>query len=162
MSSTRTIGLAVLTAALLAGCGGSSPGLADGAYYGKLVSVDVAQRRLEFVPACRLHARSARWEAVGGGARFTIALASHPRLEVYYRPGGHASAGYAAGAGLRQLARVAAHGRVPDYLPGWYVVVRRGTVAAVIENSGLRPSGQVVRRKLACVLSKRTQAFVRP
>ncbi len=157
----RTIGLAVVAVALLAGCGGSSRTLGDGQWYGKLVSVDVAGRRLEFAPACSLIA-SGRWVARGGEQRFTIGLAPHPRLAVYYRPGGHVSAGYAASAGLRQLAGVAAHGRLPDFPPGWFVAVRHGVVAALAEDSGLRSSGKALRRDLACVHSDRTQAFVAP
>jgi hypothetical protein len=157
----RTIGIAVLAAALLAGCGGSSPKLGDGRWYGKLISVDVPGRRLELAPACRL-ARSGRWVARGAEARFTIGLAAHPALIVYYRPGGKVSAGHGQSASLGQLARIAARGRLPDFPPGWFVTIRNGAVASVAEDSGLRSSGKADRRTFACVWSRRTQAFVRP
>ena len=158
MSSMRT-GLAVVTVALLAGCGGSLRTLGDGQWYGKLVSVDVAGRRLEFAPACR--SRSNRWVAGGGEQRFTVGLAAHPGVFVYYRPNGEVSAGHGQSAGLRQLAQIAAHGRLPDFPSGWYVTVRRGVVAFVAEDSGLRSSGKSDRRNNACVWSRRTQAFVK-
>jgi len=88
-------------------------------------------------------------------------LASHPRLEVYFRPGGRVSAGYASSAGLRQLAGIAADGRLPDFRPGWFVAVRRGVVAAVNEDSVIRSSSKGVRHLLACVYGARTQAFVK-
>ncbi len=141
MSSTRLIGLAVVTAALLAGCGGSSPKLGDGRWFGKLVSVDVADRRLEFAPACRL-SRSGRWVPGGGEARFTTALAAHPDLEIYFRPNGEVSAGHGESAGLRQLAQIAAHGRLPEFPPGWFVTVRSGAVTSVAEDSSLRSTGK--------------------
>lgn len=155
----RTICLALVAAALLAGCGGSSRTLGDGRWYGKLLSVDVAQRRLEFAPACI--SRAGRWVSGGGEGRFTVGLAAHPALFIYYRPGGKVSAGHGESAGLRQLAQIAARGRLPDFPPGWFVTVRDGAVASVAEDSGLQSSGEAGRRTNACVWSKRTQAFVK-
>jgi hypothetical protein len=111
----RTIILALVIAALLAGCGGSSRTLGDGQWYGKLTSVDVSQRRLAFAPACFSTRR--RWVARRGEGRFTIGLAEHPSLAIYYRPNGEASAGHGQGADLGQLARIAAGGRLPDFPP---------------------------------------------
>jgi hypothetical protein len=150
----------VLSVALLAGCGGSSPKLGDGRWYGKLISVDVSGRRLDFAPACRF-ARSGRWVAGGGEARFTVALAARPDLAIYFRPGGKAAAGHGQGASLGQLGRIAAAGPSRDLPPGWFVTVRNGTAASVVEDSGIQSSGEADRRTFACVWSKRTQAFVK-
>jgi hypothetical protein len=157
---TRLISLAVVTAALLAGCGGSSRTLGDGQWFGKLVSVDVADRRLEFAPACDLN-RSGRWVAARQKGRATIGLSAHPDLEIYFRPNGEVSAGHGESAGVRQLAQVAAHGRLPDFPPGWFVTVRSGAVTSVVEDSGLRSSGKADKRANACVWSRRTRAFVK-
>lgn len=159
MSSTRILALALGIAAVLAGCGGSSPKLGDGQWYGKLVSVDVAKQELEFAPACHLN-RSGRWVVGGAEEPFTVGLAAHPSLAVYFRPGGEASQGHGQSADLPQLARIAAHGRLPDFPPGWFVTVRGGEVASVVEDSGIQSSGAADRRTFACVWSKRTRAFV--
>jgi hypothetical protein len=151
MRASRVIGLAVVTVVLLAGCGGSSAKLGDGQWYGKLVSVDASGRRVEFEPACHLLYASGRWVARGGGARFTLGVATHRILKVYYRPGGKVSAGYAQSADLGQLTRVVAHGRLPDFLPGWFIAVRGGAVTAVAEDSGLEESSAAAKQKLACV-----------
>ena len=152
MSSSRRIGLTLVAAALLSGCGGNSGALGDGQWFGKLVSVDVSNRRLEFAPVCRLM-RAGRWTAQRGHAAFAVGLAAHPSLEIYYRPGGKVSAGHAQYADLGRLARIAAGGRLPDFPPGWFIAVRGGRVAAVAEDSGLREFSPAVKRKLACVLS---------
>jgi hypothetical protein len=157
----RAIVLAVVAAALLAGCGGSSPKLGNGRWYGKLISVDASGRRLEFAPACRF-ARSGRWVSGGGKARFTVGLSAHPDLAIYFRPGGKVSAGHGQSAGgLGQLGRIAAAGPNRDFPPGWFVTVRNGAVVSVVEDSGLQSSGKAARRTFACVWSKRTQAFVK-
>jgi hypothetical protein len=150
----------VFTAALLAGCGGSSGKLGDGQWYGKLVSVDFAARRLDFAPACRVNS-SDRWVAGGGERRFTVGLAAHPDLESYFRPGGDVEAGHAQPADMRLLAGTVAAGPNADSPPGWFVTVRGGAAVLVAEDSGLRSSGKDDIRNNACVWSKRTQAFVK-
>ena len=161
MRSIRRLTLASLVAALLAGCGGHSRKLGDGEWYGKVVSVDVAHRRLDFAPACNLK-ESGRWAAVPNRARVTIALAGHPDLEIYFRPSGDASAAHGQSADLRQLADIVAHRRLPDFPPGWFVTVRGGTTVSVAEDSGIRSSGKADKRTFACVWSGQTQASVSP
>ena len=155
----RRLSLAALVAALLAGCGGHSRKLNDGHWYGKLVSVDVAHRRLDFAPACNL-TESGRWVAVSNRARVTLALAGHPDLEIYFRPSGDASAGHGQRADLRHFADVVTNGRLPDFPPGWFVTVRGGAAASVAEDSGIRSTGKADKRTFACVWSDETQAFV--
>ena len=157
----RTIGLAVVSAALLAGCGGSSRTLGDGQWYGKVTSVDVSQRQLGFAPACRLVRPGWRWAARDAEQRFTVALALHPDLSIYFRPGGNASEGHGQPTYLRLLAGVVAHGPDPDLPPGWFVTVRNAAVSYVDEDSGLRSSDPADKRTNACVWSRRTQAFVK-
>jgi hypothetical protein len=160
ITSTRTIGLAVLATALLAGCGGSSQKLGDGRWYGKLVSVDVADRRLDFEPACRASA-SDRWVPGGDERRFTVGLAAHPDLGIYFRPGGNVEEGHGQPADMHLLASTVAAGPDADSPPGWFVTVRGGAVVGVEEDSGLRSSGKEDIRNNACVWSRRTQAFVK-
>jgi hypothetical protein len=159
LSRLRTIILALVIAALLAGCGGSSRTLGDGQWYGKLVSVDVSGRRVEFAPACFSTRR--RWVARRGEGQFTIGLAEHPSLAIYYRPNGEASAGHGQGADLGQLARIAAGGRLPDFPPGWFITVRGGGVASVVEDSGLRSGDPADKRTNVCIWSRQTRAFVK-
>ena len=160
MSSTGTIGLAVLTAALLAGCGGSSRKLGDGQWYGKLIAVDAADRRLDFAPACA-RSPAGRWTRVRDTGRREIVFAAHPQLEIYFRPGGSVEEGHGQFvSNLRELAGDAP-GRPPDFPPGWFVSVQAGAVTAVAENSGLGESTSSWRRTFACVSSPWTRAFVK-
>jgi hypothetical protein len=163
MHVIRRLTLGVLVAAVLAACGAHSRGLSDGQYYGKLVSVDIAHRRLNFAPACNLNA-SGRWATVATSSRtpITLDIAAHPDLEIYLRPSGNVATGHVQGADLRQLADVAAHGRLPDFPPGWFLTVRNSTAVSVAEDSGIRSSGNADKRTFACVWSDRTQTFVRP
>jgi hypothetical protein len=161
MRSVRSLTLAALSTALLAGCGGHARKLGDGQWYGKIESVDVAHRRLDFAPACHRN-ESGSWGSAPDGARVTIALAGHPNLEIYVRPGGDASAGHEQSADLRRIADVVAHGHLPSFPPGWFVAVRGGTPVSVAEDSGVRSSGKPDERTFACVWSRKTQAFVSP
>jgi hypothetical protein len=144
-----------LVAALLAGCGGHSRRLGDGQWYGRLVSVDVTHRRLTVDPACNLN-ESGSWTAVKERAQFVVALASHPELQIYVRPGGDAAAGHGQKTELTQFADTAAHDPA-----GWFVALRDGAAVSVEEDSGIRSSGKADKRTFACVWSTRTQAFVR-
>jgi hypothetical protein len=157
----RTIVLAVVIAALLTGCGGSPRTLGDGQWYGKLTSVDVSQRRLEFAPVCRLTRPGWRWAVRDAEQRFTVPVAAHPDLSIYVRPDGNISEGHGQSTYLRLLAGSAAHGPDPDSPPGWFVTVRNGAVTYVAEDSGLRSSDPSDKRGNACVWSRRTQAVVK-
>jgi len=155
----RTVGVAVLASALTAGCGGGQRKLGNGSWYGKLLSVDVADRKLDFAPACEL--QSDRWATAGSDERVTVELAAHPSLSIYFRPDGNASEGHVQSSYLRQAAGIAAHGPDPDSPPGWFVTVRGGDVTSVAEDSRLQSSDPADRRANACIWSKRTQAFVK-
>lgn len=158
ISASRRLCIGPLAILLLAGCGGHSRKLGDGQWYGKVVSVDVARRRLKFAPTCNLAA--GRWVAVSNRVAMTIPLARHPDLTIYFRPNGSASAGHAQSVGLHRLADVVAHGRLPDFPPGWFVTTRGGAAASIAEDSGLRSSGSADKRTFACVWSKQAEAFV--
>lgn len=148
-----------LVVVLLAGCGGRTRALGDGDWYGKLVSVDVARREITFAPACDFADR--RWTTAHRDERVVLPLADRPRLMVHFRPGGSAVSGHGQPATLRLLARVAAHGHLPDFPPGWYVMVRRGKAALVQEDSGLESTGTADRATFACIWSARTKGLVR-
>jgi glycosyltransferase involved in cell wall biosynthesis len=150
---------ALLLAALLAGCGGSSRRLGDGQWYRKLVTVDVAHWRMKFAPACIV--RAGRWVAADGREPMTVGVTAHPSLAIYFRPNGDASEGHGQPADMRLLAGAVAEGPDADSPPGWFVRVRRGSVVSVAQDSGLRSAGKADKRTFACVWSKRTQAFVK-
>lgn len=153
--------LVALIAALAPACGGGARRLADGSWYGKIVSVDVAQRTLRFAPACRF-SESGRWIAVPDSSRVPAAvrLSTHADLEIYYRPNGNVAEGHGQSADLKQIADVALRGRLPDSPPGWFVTVRDRAAVSVEEDSRVRSSGKADRRTFACVWSRSTQAFV--
>ena len=102
---------------------------ADGEWYGKIVSVSVSRRTLMFAPACR---GSATVPVSERGAESL--LIAHADLEIYYRPGGKVVGGHVQAASLKLLASVAAHGRLPDFPPGWFVTVKGGAVISVRED----------------------------
>jgi hypothetical protein len=161
----RTLVLGLLAFAVT-GVASSSPGrsdpprrLRDGIWYGKIVSVNVAQRRLTFAPACRLNDKG-RWIAVADRSRTTVSVSRHAALATYYRPNGDASRGHGQEADLRELADVARHGRLPDFPQGWFVKTHQRLAVSVEEASGVRSSGTADRRTFACVWSAATQAFV--
>jgi len=151
----------VLIVSLAAGCGGRSRRLDDGRWYGKIVAVDVAHRRLTFAPACEL-GESKRWIAVPAGSRVatTVPLSSRADLQIYYRPNGNAAQGRGQSSDLTQVAEVAVRRHAPDFPPGWFVTVRDRAAASVQEDSGIRSSGKADGRTFACVWSRRTRAFV--
>jgi hypothetical protein len=150
----------VLVASLVSGCRGHSRRLGDGQWYGKLIAVNVAHRRLTFAPACSLN-ESGRWIVVPASSRVQdTATIAHPDLEIYFRPSGSVVAGHGQGVHLAQLAPVASHGQRPDFPPGWFVTVRDGAAVSVYEDSGIRSSGEADKRTFACVWSPSTQAFV--
>jgi hypothetical protein len=158
----RRIGsLIALVAALATGCGGQSPRIVDGDLYGKVVAVNVADRKLTFAPVCRL-SKSGRWIAlpVSSRTRVTATISPQASLEVYYRPNGNAAEGNGQSVNLRQIAEVALDGHLPDFPPGWFVTVRDDAVVSVEEDSGVRSSGEADKRTFACVWSRSTQAFV--
>jgi hypothetical protein len=153
--------LVALIAAFATGCGGRSPGVDDGDWYGKVVRVNVPHRKVTFEAACRL-SKSGRWMAlpVNSRAQVTATIAPHAHLQIYYRPSGNLAWGHGQSAGLPMLADVALHGQLPDFPPGWFVTVRDGAVVTLNEDSGLRSSGRADQRRFACVSSRGTQAFV--
>lgn len=136
----------VLIVSLAAGCGGRSRRLDDGRWYGKIVAVDVAHRRLTFAPACEL-GESKRWIAVPAGSRVATT-------------NGNAAQGRGQSSDLTQVAEVAVRRHDPDFPPGWFVTVRDRAAASVQEDSGIRSSGKADGRTFACVWSRRTRAFV--
>jgi hypothetical protein len=152
--------LFLIALVLAAGCGGGSRRLEDGQWYGKLVTVNVAQRKVTFAPACRF--KAPRWSAVPtrGRVRFTVSLAPDPDLAIYVRPSGSAGAGHGQPTNLAQLADVVLHGHLPDSPPGWFVTARDGTAVSVHEDSGTRSTGSRDRRTFACVWRRSTQRFV--
>lgn len=149
-----------LAVSLATACGGESPGLSDGVWYGKVVAVNVPDRQLTFAPACTF--KSGRWIAVPVGRRdqVTATISPHADLAIYFRPNGDAAAGHGQSVGLTQLADVALHGRLPRFPPGWSVTVRDRTVVSVEQNSGIRSTGKADKRTFACIWSRSTQAFV--
>ena len=149
-----------LIAALAAACGGGARDLADGSWYGKVVSVDVAQRTLRFAPACRF-SESGRWIAVPDSSRVpAVRVSPHADLEIYYRPNRNVGEGHGQSADLKQVADVALPGRLANSPPGWFITVRDRAAVSVEEDSGVRSSGKADRRTFACVWSRSTQAFL--
>jgi hypothetical protein len=161
----RTLVAALLAALALTGIASGSlrasdppRRLSDGGWYGKIVSVNVAQRRLTFAPACRLHI--GRWVAVPDRSRAVVSVARRADLAIYFRPGGDAGRGHVQAADLRDVADVVLHGRLPDDPPGWFVSVEHRLAVSVEEDSGVRSVGKADRRTFACVWSASTQRFV--
>jgi hypothetical protein len=134
--------------------------LANGSWYGKIVAVDVADRSLSFSPACEI--RRGIWIVVSRRARSParVTVARDADLAIYYRPSGSLVAGHVQGADLRLLGDAAIHGRLPDFPPGWYVVVQHDLATAVSEDSGLRSAGTYDRRRAGCTWTRQTAAFV--
>jgi hypothetical protein len=157
----RRLLLAALFASLASGCGGGPRRLGDSSWYGKVVTVNIAERTLTFAPACRF-SKSGRWSAVPATSRVPAAVPLSPRadLEIYYRPHGNVAEGHGQSADLKQFADVALRSRLPDSPPGWFVMVRDRAAVSVEEDSGLRSSGKADRRTFACVWSRSTAAFV--
>jgi hypothetical protein len=154
----------LLSVALLAlsawACGGDDPRrLGDGSWYGKVVTVNVAQRTLRFAPACRL-SESDQWVAVPASDRAPVSVSLSPSADflIYYRRSG--SAGHGQSADLKQLADVALRGRLPEHPPGWFVTVQESDAVTVEGDSGIRSSGEADRRTFACVWSLSTRRFV--
>lgn len=137
-------------AALAAGCGAGARHLADGGWYGKLVSVDVKQRSIVFAPACGPNGSAVSRTPA------TIHLAAHPDLEIYFRPGGRAVAGHVQPVGLASLAQAPADIAPPDFPPGWYLIVQGGVATSVLEDSGQWSTDANFR----CISSPNTQRFV--
>lgn len=150
-----------LIASVAAGCGGHPRRLDDGSWYGKVVTVDGAQRTLTFAPACRF-SKSGRWIAVPATSRVPAAVTVSPRpdLEIYYRPNGNVAEGHLQSADLKQFADVARHTHLPDFPPGWFITVRDRAAVSVEEDSGISSSEQADQRTYACVWSRGTRAFV--
>ena len=146
------------------GCDGDPLGghgnrrLSDGSWYGKIVGVRVAQRTLTFAPACRI-SESGRWVSASH-APSAVALTPRAALAIYYRPDGSAAAGHSQPTDWKDLADVAAHGRLPDFPPGWFITLKDRAAASIEEDSGISSSGTADRRRFACVWSRATRAFV--
>lgn len=133
--------------------------LRDGSWFGKVVRANVARRTLTFAPACRL-SLSGRWVPTATRGPRTVVLAPHAELTIYYRPNGDAAAGHSQTADWKLLADVAEFGRLPSHPPGWFITLRNRAAVSIDEDSGISSSGTADRRRLACVWSRATRAFV--
>jgi hypothetical protein len=135
--------------------------LGEGSWYGKVLAVNVAQRRLTFAPACRF-SRSRRWIAVQGNSRVPAAVPLAPRaqFQIYYRPKGNPAEGHGQPSDLKQFATVALRGHLPHFPSGWFVTVRDHAAVSVEQNSEVKSSGRADRQTFACVWSRSTRLFV--
>ena len=111
--------------------------LEDGTYWGDISAVDATNHIVTFIPKCHAAGTSGPTPInANSSQQVRLVIGPGTTLSLYYRPNGDPAQGHIQQTDLAGIAGAAAGG-MPDFPPGWIVLVRDGATVDFREESGI-------------------------